>query len=178
MVRNPAHAWFPAREFIDGLVASGTTSALVFGSHFAPAMDELFTAARGKGAHVNGKALGLRRAPSLGDTVGVVDFKRLPRQMAVRLVTGTPFHSQRNFGCSAIEWSWLAAGRFHFYLHGGQQMWDMTAGSLILAEAGGVAGNFAGTPLGEFRHLEKQSVVAALDASVEQQWRTWLAGRT
>jgi len=40
-----AYARAVAREFLDGLIASGTTSALVFGSHFAPAMDELFAAA-------------------------------------------------------------------------------------------------------------------------------------
>ncbi|HWN63547.1 MAG TPA: amidohydrolase family protein, partial [Streptosporangiaceae bacterium] len=34
-----AYARAVAAEFLDGLVASGTTSALVFGSHFAPAMD-------------------------------------------------------------------------------------------------------------------------------------------
>ena len=34
-----------AGEFIGGLLASGTTSALVFGSHFAAAMDELFAVA-------------------------------------------------------------------------------------------------------------------------------------
>jgi myo-inositol-1(or 4)-monophosphatase len=138
---------------------------------YDPVRNELFTAVCGKGAQVNGKPLGLRRAPSLAESVGVVDFKRLPRQLAVRLVTQMPFHSQRNFGSSAIEWSWLAAGRFHFYLHGGQQIWDMAAGSLILAEAGGVAGNFAGAPLAEFRRLEKQSVVAALDAGLEREWR-------
>ncbi|QBX56175.1 guanine deaminase [Nocardioides seonyuensis] len=32
-----------AREFVDGLVAAGTTTALVFGSHFAPAVDSLFS---------------------------------------------------------------------------------------------------------------------------------------
>lgn len=31
-----------AREFVAGLVSAGTTSALVFGSHFAPAVDLLF----------------------------------------------------------------------------------------------------------------------------------------
>ncbi len=31
-----------AREFVDGLVGAGTTSALVFGSHFGPAVDVLF----------------------------------------------------------------------------------------------------------------------------------------
>jgi guanine deaminase len=40
-----AYARAVAAEFLDGLVAVGTTSALVFGSHFAPAMDELFAAA-------------------------------------------------------------------------------------------------------------------------------------
>jgi len=39
-------------EFLDGLVASGTTSALVFGSHFAPAMDELFAAAGQRGLNI------------------------------------------------------------------------------------------------------------------------------
>ena len=41
-----------AAEFLDGLVASGTTSALVFGSHFAPAMDELFAAAGQRGLNI------------------------------------------------------------------------------------------------------------------------------
>jgi guanine deaminase len=41
-----------AAEFLDGLVAAGTTSALVFGSHFAPAMDELFTAAERHGLNI------------------------------------------------------------------------------------------------------------------------------
>lgn len=31
-----------AREFVEGLVGAGTTTALVFGSHFAPAVDLLF----------------------------------------------------------------------------------------------------------------------------------------
>jgi guanine deaminase len=41
-----------AGEFLDGLIASGTTSALVFGSHFAPATDELFAAAARRGLNI------------------------------------------------------------------------------------------------------------------------------
>jgi guanine deaminase len=41
-----------AAEFLDGLVTAGTTSALVFGSHFAPAMDELFAAAERHGLNI------------------------------------------------------------------------------------------------------------------------------
>ena len=41
-----------AGEFLDGLVCAGTTSALVFGSHFPAAMDELFAAAGQRGLNI------------------------------------------------------------------------------------------------------------------------------
>ncbi len=41
-----------AREFLDGLAASGTTTALVFGSHHASAMQEFFAEAAGSGLRV------------------------------------------------------------------------------------------------------------------------------
>ncbi len=47
-----AYAQAVAAEFLDGLIASGTTSALVFGSHFSPAMDELFGAADQRGLNI------------------------------------------------------------------------------------------------------------------------------
>jgi guanine deaminase len=42
---EPAYAADVAREFVAGLVSAGTTTALVFGSHFAPAVDALFAEA-------------------------------------------------------------------------------------------------------------------------------------
>ena len=47
-----AYARAVAKEFLDGLIGSGTTSALVFGSHFPGAMDELFTAADQRGLNL------------------------------------------------------------------------------------------------------------------------------
>lgn len=41
-----------ARDLIDGLARAGTTTALVFGSHFAPAVDELFAEADRVGLRV------------------------------------------------------------------------------------------------------------------------------
>jgi guanine deaminase len=49
---DQAYARAVAGEFVDGLLASGTTSALVFGSHFAPAMDELFAVAGRRGLNI------------------------------------------------------------------------------------------------------------------------------
>jgi guanine deaminase len=41
-----------AAEFVSGLADAGTTTALVFGAHFAPAVDALFTAASTRGLRV------------------------------------------------------------------------------------------------------------------------------
>ncbi|BFU45288.1 guanine deaminase [Krasilnikovia sp. MM14-A1004] len=41
-----------AAEFVTSLLAAGTTTALVFGSHFAAAVDELFAAAAGPGLRI------------------------------------------------------------------------------------------------------------------------------
>ena len=49
---DQAYAQEVAGEFLDGLLASGTTSALVFGSHFAPALDVLFAAAGQRGLNI------------------------------------------------------------------------------------------------------------------------------
>src|SRR6202050_1406792 len=49
---DQAYAPEVAHEFLDGLLASGTTSALVLGSPSAAAMDELFAAAGQRGLNI------------------------------------------------------------------------------------------------------------------------------
>lgn len=49
---DAAYAEVIAREFVAGLVSAGTTTALVFGSHFAPAVDSLFAEATRVGLRV------------------------------------------------------------------------------------------------------------------------------
>ncbi len=41
-----------AHDFLDGLTCAGTTTALVFGAHFAPAVDVLFTEAERRGLRI------------------------------------------------------------------------------------------------------------------------------
>ena len=48
----PDYAATIAGEFVAGLIAAGTTTSLVFGSHFAPAVDALFTEASRFGLRV------------------------------------------------------------------------------------------------------------------------------
>ena len=49
---DPAYAKAVAGEFLTGLISAGTTSAMVFGSHFASAMDIFFSAASESGLRI------------------------------------------------------------------------------------------------------------------------------
>ena len=113
---------------------------------YDPVRDECFTAQRGQGAWLNGLSLGTRAALELPlpRCIAAVDFKRLAARSAARLARRRPTVRQRNFGASSLDWCWLADGRFHVYLHGGQKLWDYAAGHLILAEAGGRSQTLAG----------------------------------
>ncbi|MHB8551405.1 MAG: inositol monophosphatase family protein [Acidiferrobacterales bacterium] len=144
---------------------------------YDPMRDECFSAMRGAGAWLNERTI-IRTRPSLptamGGCIAVVDFKRLDGKLGARLASSPPFRSQRNFGSSALEWCWLAHGRFHLYLHGGQKLWDYAAGSLVLAEAGGRSLTLDGEPVFAM-DSSARSVVAAQDASLFETWSKWLA---
>ena len=139
-----------------------------------PMRDETFTAIRGEGAYLNGVRLDRKPVPEeLHRVIAEIDMKRLPRELCLRLVTEAPYSSQRNIGSAALDWCWLAAGRYNIYLHGGQKLWDYAAGHLVLHEAGGVCVSLDNLPV--FRNqLETRSVLAALDEDLFQYWKQWI----
>jgi myo-inositol-1(or 4)-monophosphatase len=140
---------------------------------FDPMHDESFAALRGHGATLNGETL---RAPAssvpLGKTTACIDFKRLPATLAARIAATPPYSSQRSIGSVALDWCWVAAGRFHLYLHGRQSLWDYAAGSLILEEAGGHADTLDGRPAA--LNLVARSAVCAADSRLFEQWLDYL----
>jgi fructose-1,6-bisphosphatase/inositol monophosphatase family enzyme len=149
----------------------------VIGVVYDPATREMFSAARGGGAMMNGLKLPLRPpAPSLADCVAGVDFKRIPKKLGDELATRPPYYSQRNFGCSTLEWCYAAAGRLDLLLHGGQRMWDYAAGRLILEEAGGRLCTLKKDDF-DADDLWKRSVVAASDPALFSAWRDWIRAR-
>jgi myo-inositol-1(or 4)-monophosphatase len=141
---------------------------------YDPVRDECFTARRGAGTQLNGVAIHNDPADiSLSKAVALIDFKRLAPALRNRLCERPPYHSQRNFGSCALEWAWLAAGRGDLYLHGGQKPWDLAAGCLLLAEAGGVSFDLRGERV-FVAGLEPRSVVAATDPRLAHVWLNWL----
>lgn len=150
----------------------------VLGVVYNPITDESFYAARGAGAFLNGTELPLRAgATSLRDAVAGVDFKRISHHLGDELAVRPPYYSQRNFGSSALEWCFVAAGRLDVYVHGGQMLWDYAAGRLILDEAGGQAEALDGGQLMSGPAI-KRGVIAAASPALFAEWSAWIKARS
>ncbi len=147
---------------------------VLMGVVYDPMRDECFTAIKGEGSWLNGEPLGKREPePPLAKGVALIDLKRLPRELVLRLIDEKPFSSQRNIGTIALEWCWIAAGRCHVYLHGRQRIWDYGAAGLVLHEAGGYSMTLDGEPVLSVS-LEARSAVAALNKALFDEWVEWL----
>jgi len=116
---------------------------------FDPARDELFTASRGGGAQLNDRRIRV-------SSVGLLD--------SALLATGFPFKSMafleswietfrvllprtsgvRRAGSAALDLAHVACGRLDGFWEFGLKPWDMAAGCLLIEEAGGRVGDFAG----------------------------------
>ncbi len=142
---------------------------------YDPVRDEMFTAIKGQGAYLNDVKINHSQMNFADNKpiVAEIDLKRLPEKLSVKLVTEKIFASQRNMGSSAIDWCWMAAGRFDIYLHGGQKLWDYAAGSLIFAEAGGYSISLDDEAV--FRgQLETRSALACYNKKLFDYWYGWI----
>jgi len=175
-------------NFASGIPFFGISLALIengqsqIGLVYDPIRKECFTAIKDQGCWLNGTVLAEARKDEetmdLKDMIAVVDLKRLlkpeSRQLLTAICDRHPYRSQRNFGSCAIEWCWLAAGRYQIYIHGGQKLWDYAAGILILNEAGGSSSTIEGKQI-KPKRLEPQPVVAGCNDSAYQVWYKWIS---
>ena len=148
--------------------------AVRLGIVYDPTRGECFYCRDAEGAWLNGRRLGDAGAQvPIAKSIALIDFKRLPPELARRLATEPPYASQRSFGSVALDFCWLAAGRIHLYLHGRHNLWDYAAGLTILQRAGGKAITLQGEHNPPIDMLPRSSA-AALDPLLFEQWRDWL----
>ena len=141
---------------------------------YDPVLDECFTATAGDGAWCNGQPLQAEISGlGLPQSLALIDFKRLPANLAARLIKEKPYGSQRSLGSIALELCWLAAGRAHLYLHAQQHLWDYAAAQLIVKEAGAFACTLNNEPVFRF-DLTPRSTCAAVDENLFAAWRDYL----
>ena len=116
-----------------------------------PVRGELFSAARGEGAHRDGVALRVRegaplreavlssflRADKLRGTSPAASLGRLAEAAAVL----------RMGGAGSLELAWVAAGHIDAWAQPNVDDWDWLPGRLLVAEAGGSVAVVPGDPL-------------------------------
>lgn len=141
---------------------------------YDPVRDECFVSQENAVSELNNRALNLKPSGiDIKQTSAIIDFKRLSDQLACRIIKEKPFSSQRNYGASALDWCWLAAGRGHLYLHGKQNIWDYSAGYQIFTNAGGYACTLEAETVFS-NSLQPRSVIAATDELLFKQWKNWV----
>lgn len=123
-------------------IALALEGRLKLGVIYDPEREELFSAQAGRGAWLNGKELAVSGIDSLDQALVVTGFpydleSHLDKILARfgRMMTLT--QGVRRLGSAALDLAHVAAGRFEVFWEEGLHPWDLAAGALIVAEAGG-----------------------------------------
>jgi len=116
---------------------------------FDPIHDELFTAIKGKGAAQNGTPIRTSTCVRLDDAlVGTVfpsrSSSKLPAYLRVFSALVAQCGGIRRAGACALDLAYVAGGRLDGFWVTSLNSWDVLAGMLIVNEAGGRVGDFAG----------------------------------
>lgn len=124
--------------------------ALEAGVLYDPTRDELFSAEKGKGAHLNGKAIWVSKTKTLNESILATGFPSHKRhknpnihfyhQLTLRS------HGLRRAGSAALDLACVASGRYDGFWEFNLNPWDTAAGVLLVQEAGGTVTRFDGSP--------------------------------
>ena len=122
-------------------VAVEDESGVIAGAIYDPSRREMFAAARGHGATIDGTPLHVRGTTDLCQALIATGFnydseRRSVQAAQVASVIGS-IRDVRRGGAAAIDLAWVACGRLDGYWESGLNPWDWAAGSLLVTEAGG-----------------------------------------
>ncbi|WP_338868433.1 inositol monophosphatase family protein [Myxococcus stipitatus] len=137
-------------------VAVEGPDGVLAGAVYDPMLDELFSAARGEGATLNGRTLRASNVAALNQALLCTGFPYDVRERPegpVGLFTRFVLRAQgmRRTGSAAMDLAYVATGRFDGFFEFGLKPWDIAAGSLLVEEAGGVIRHVTGAPFNVMR---------------------------
>ncbi|HOW43554.1 MAG TPA: inositol monophosphatase family protein [Candidatus Aminicenantes bacterium] len=155
-------------NFIHGIPQFAVSLALleggrsVFGLIHEPLSGDIFRAAAGGGAFLNDRPIAVSRTDELAGALGATGFPfKAPAQRPAYARAFAALlercQDMRRCGAAALDLAYVACGRFDFFWEAHLLPWDFLAGKLIVEEAGGRTGDFAGEALS----LKTGSVLAA-----------------
>jgi len=154
---NFAHG-YPVFCVSMGLEHKGQRIAAVV---YDPTRDEMFTAAKGSGAQLNGEPIHVSKTPTLAETIIATGFPshkrhKIPNIHFYHQIT-LKTHGVRRAGSAALDLCYVACGRFDAFWEFNLNPWDTAAGVLIVQEAGGKVTDFSG---GSFNIDSRQTVAS------------------
>ncbi len=124
---------------------------LTLGFVYDPMRDEMFRAEAGRGAFLNGAAIRVSGVSELGRSLLATGFPYDVRMSPEnnldhwgRFIVRA--QAIRRCGSAALDLSYVACGRFDGFWELKLKPWDVAAGALIVAEAGGRVTDFEGRP--------------------------------
>jgi myo-inositol-1(or 4)-monophosphatase len=128
-------------------VAVRVGGEVVAGAVYDPTKDEMFAAAKGGGASLNGTPVRVSSCAALADALLVTGFPyrsmaKLPKFLAsleqlIRTSSGI-----RRDGSASLDCCYVACGRLDGFWECGLSAWDIAAGALLVEEAGGRVTDF------------------------------------
>jgi myo-inositol-1(or 4)-monophosphatase len=124
---------------------------ILCGAVYDPLRDEMFSAARGIGAFVNGQQIRVSDTEKLGSALIMTGFPYGVREkirLAMSQFEAFIIESQavRRGGSAALDLCYVALGRCDGFWELDLHPWDTAAGQVILEEAGGRVTDFKGNP--------------------------------
>jgi len=162
-------------NFLHGLqvysisIALMENSIVTAGVVYAPAMKEMFCAEKNRGAYLNNNAIRISDTSCLRESLIATGFPyyefqqtRAYLDLLGELMKST--HGLRRLGSAAIDLAYTACGRFDGFYETGLNAWDVAAGALLVAEAGGVVSDFHQIQ----NHLFGKQIVAANPSVYEE----------
>lgn len=144
---NFAHS-FPMFNVTLALERAGE---VVAGCIYDPVRDEMFSAERGSGAYLNNRPIHVSKVPRIGEALTASGFPSRKRHQNVNIhfyyQMAMCSHGVRRPGAAALDLAYVAAGRLDVFWEFGLKPWDMAAGVLLVAEAGGKVSDMRGGPV-------------------------------
>jgi myo-inositol-1(or 4)-monophosphatase len=141
-------------------LAANEDGEMIAGVTYDPLRDEMFTAARGEGAFLNGKPIHVSKAQLLQESLIATGFPSQKRHESPNVHFYQEFtlrsHGVRRAGAAAIDLAYVACGRLEGYWEFQLNPWDTSSGYLLVEEAGGRITHFDG---GKFT-LDSREVLA------------------
>ena len=126
---------------------------------YDPMRQELFTASRGAGAHVDNHRMRVSKARTLEGALIATGFpyrantRYLDAYLGMLRAVALEVAGVRRPGSAALDLAYVAAGRVDAFWEIGLSPWDTAAGTLLIQEAGGRIGTLTGAEYVQQGHI-------------------------